>query len=591
MDPMDDDGSHFRFFNPESLGPELDRSLCGLKKERIVSRIWDKDWTVWKTEDKEITNRLGWLSSPRSAEDEVPALEAFAASLRGEGLTRAVVLGMGGSSLAPEVFARLFGTGDGALELEVLDTTEPGTVAAAAARLDIDKTLFLVSSKSGTTAELVALFSYFYDRARRELGDARAGGRFVVVTDPGTPLEALAGSLRFRGAFPGRSDIGGRFSALSVFGLLPAALKGIDLRRLLRSSRAVADTCRIETPDGNPGARLGAILGTAATKGRDKLTFFVPPRLKPLAGWIEQLIAESTGKEGRGIVPVIEDGPGPPEGYGKDRLFVELGLAGEPWPDGGVQALIEAGAPLIRLTLDDPYSLAGHFFLWEFATAVAAHILEINPFDQPDVESTKRKTREILAGVGRAGEAAPAGRSHFAEGLRIAGPGRSRDEPSRRKWTPGQSPGPRAPSKRAGEALARFLGGSREGDYIAVLAFLPPAEAVEKLLAVLANGLRLKHRLPVTLGFGPRYLHSTGQLHKGDGNKGLFLMLTEADTPEVPIPAVPGISRPAATFAELFSAQGRGDGMALADKGRRVLRVEIEGPVEAGLRELTSLLG
>lgn len=561
---MDDDGSCFRLFNPERLAPGLGRDLRGLEKDRIVRRIWNHDWTVWKAADEEISNRLGWLSSPRSAEGEVAALGAFAAPLRGEGLTRAVVLGMGGSSLAPEVFARLFATGDDALELEVLDTTEPGTVAAAAERLDLRRTLFLVSSKSGTTAELISLFSYFYDRVRRELGDDRAGGRFVAVTDPGTPLEALAGALRFRGVFPGRPDIGGRFSALSVFGLLPAALKGIDLGRLLRSSQAIADTCRVETPDGNPGARLGVILGTAAANGRDKLTFFVPPRLRPLAGWIEQLLAESTGKEGRGIVPVIEDVPGSPESYGKDRLFVEIGLSGEPRPDGGVQALIEAGAPLIKLTLDDPYSLAGHFFLWEFATAVAAHILKIDPFDQPDVESTKKKTREILADAGRTGQAL------IAEGLKIAGPDLS---------------------KSAGERLTRFLGGSRQGDYIAILAFLPQTEAVGKLLALLADSLRLKHRLPVTLGFGPRYLHSTGQLHKGDGNKGHFLMLAEADMPDVPIPAVTGIPRPAMTFADLFAAQGRGDGMALLEKGRRVLRIDIEGPVEAGIKTLTDFLG
>jgi len=566
---MDNAGRPVQIFNPKSLAPELDEGLRGLERETIIRRIWSRDWTVWKPEGREISNRLGWLDSPRPAEDEIPALEDFATSLRGEGLTRAVVLGMGGSSLAPEVYARLFRTGDGALELEVLDTTEPGTVAAAAARLDIAKTLFLVSSKSGTTAELVSLFSYFYDRAHRELGDGRAGGRFIAVTDPGTPLEALAESLRFRTVFSGRPDIGGRFSALSVFGLLPAALKGIDLRRLLRSSRAAADACRVETPGDNPGALLGTILGTAAAKGLDKLTFIVPPRLRPLAGWLEQLIAESTGKEGRGILPVIEDATGSPKCYGKDRLFVEFPMAGDTVGGEGVRALIDAGAPLVRLTLEDFYSLGGQIFLWEFATAVAAHFLKINPFDQPDVESTKKKTREILAGRGRPGTAFPGGPPLVADGLRIFAPGKS---------------------KNPQDALTEFLAGSRNGDYIAILAFLPPAEGIEKLLAGLADGLRPKRNLPVTVGFGPRYLHSTGQLHKGDGNRGLFLMLTGADLPEVPIPAVPGLERPAAAFADLFTAQGWGDWAALTEKGRRVLRVEIEGPVEAGIRTLTALL-
>ena len=565
---MDADGRRIRFFNGERLAPELDRGFRDLETNRIVRRIWDHDWTVWKAEDREITNRLGWLSSPLSAEDEVPALEAFAAPLHGEGLTRAVVLGLGGSSLAPEVFARLFGTGAGSLEVEVLDTTEPETVAAAGARLDLGKTLFLVSSKSGTTAELVALFSFFYDRTRRELGDGRAGSRFVAVTDPGTPLETLAASLRFRRTFQGRADIGGRFSALSAFGLLPAALKGIDLRRLLASAQAMAGECRAESPGDNPGAYLGAILGTAAVKGLDKLTFFVPPRLKPLAGWLEQLIAESTGKEGKGIVPVIEDRPGPAQRYAKDRLFVELGAPGEPDSDPGVRALVDAGWPLVRLVLDDPHDLAAHFFHWEFATAVAAYFMKMNPFDQPDVESTKKKTRQILADPGRvaASDHAPSA----VDGLRIVGSG---------------------PAERPSETLARFLGASREGDYIAVLAFLPAREGVETLLAGLASVLRSKYGRPVTLGFGPRYLHSTGQLHKGDGNKGLFLMLVPAVLPDLEIPPVSGIARPAEDFADLFTAQARGDGMALAEKGRRVLTIELRRPIEAGIAKLTSLLG
>ncbi len=566
---MDDASRRIRFFNRERLGPELDRGLGEIDRNGIIRRIWDRDGTVWKAEGPEITNRLGWLSSPLSAADDVPALDAFAAPLGGEGLTRAVVLGMGGSSLAPEVFARLFRTGAGFLEVEVLDTTEPETVAAAGARLDLEKTLFLASSKSGTTAELIALLSFFYDRARREFGNDRAGGRFVAVTDPGTPLEALAGSLRFRRTFQGREDIGGRFSALSAFGLLPAALKGIDLRRLLSSAQAMSGECRAGSAADNPGAYLGAVLGTAAAKGLDKLTFFVPPRLRPLAGWLEQLIAESTGKEGQGIVPVIEDRPGPVESYGKDRLFVELGAPGEEVPGEGIRLLVDAGLPLVRLRLSDPYDLAGHFFLWEFATAVAAHLMKINPFDQPDVESTKKKTREVLAGAGPAGSPALGSPVLVAEGLRFISSGR-----------------PGSPA----EAVSAFLNMGGERDYIAVLAYLPRTEVVEGLLSGLATSLRRRRRLPVTVGFGPRYLHSTGQLHKGDGNRGLFLQLAAVDRPDVPIPAIPGIDRPAATFADLFAAQGRGDWLALTDKGRRVLRVELEGAAEAGIAKLTSLL-
>ena len=321
------------------MEPELARGLAALEKDGVVRRIWERDATVWKPEGREIADRLGWLDSPDTAGRMVPDLEAFAASVRGQGLTRAVVLGMGGSSLAPEVYARLFPTGPGSLELDVLDTTEPGTVAAAAERFAPAKTLFIVSSKSGTTAEVLALLSYFYDRVRTALGTGHAGGRFVAVTDPGTPLEALARELRFRRTFAGQPDIGGRFSALSVFGLVPAALKAIDLDRLLGPARAMADACRVERAADNPGALLGAILGTAALQGMDKLTLLLPQRLRPLAGWLEQLVAESTGKEGRGIVPIVEDRPGPAGSYGADRLFVEIGSPerAPPRPKGRVR--------------------------------------------------------------------------------------------------------------------------------------------------------------------------------------------------------------------------------------------------------------
>jgi glucose-6-phosphate isomerase len=553
-----------RLAAPGTLEPALAAALEVLDRDDVVRRIWDRDWTVWKDEDREISNRLGWLAAPETATRDIPALRAFASSVRDVGFRRAAVLGMGGSSLAPEVFARLFGTAPGALEIEVLDTTEPGAVAAAGARLDPGSTLFLVSSKSGTTAEVAALCSYFYDRARLALGAAHAGSRFVAITDPGTPLEALAGSLRFRRVFHGRPDIGGRFSALSAFGLVPAALKGLDLERLLAPARAMAEACRVSAAAGNPGARLGAILGAAALQGRDKLTLIMPPRLRPLGAWLEQLVAESTGKEGRGIVPVIDDRSTAAAGRGRDRLLVEIGTAGGPGPSGTEGS----GAPSVRLALDDPYDLGGHFFLWEFATAVAARLMGTNPFDQPDVESTKKRTRELLASA--AGAPSAADRAPRSGGLRVVRP------------DPAESPE---------DALARFLAGRRDGDYLALLTFLPGSPAVEGLVTALASGLRLKTGLPVTVGVGPRYLHSTGQLHKGDGNRGLFLMLSAAGLPELAIPAVPGIVRPAPDFGTLFAAQAGGDALALAEKGRRVLAFEITGPVEPGLASLSSFLG
>lgn len=552
--------------NAERLGPELESRLRDLDVREVVRRVWNRDGTLWKAEDREIPDRLGWLDSPAAAAKVLPDLKAFAASLRGQGLKRAAVLGMGGSSLAPDVYAQLFGLEPGALDLEVLDTTEPESVGAAAGRLPPDKTLFIVSSKSGTTAEVAALLAFFYDRAVQKLGAERAGAHFLAVTDPGTPLEALARELRFRRVFLAPPDVGGRFSALTVFGLLPAALAGIDLDRLLKPAREMAKACRVERAAENPGAWLGAVLGTAALKGMDKLSLLLPRRLKPLAGWLEQLVAESTGKEGRGILPVLEDRPGPAESYGGDRLFVEIGASAGAASRSAGRPPKGLTAPLVRFGFDDPYEVAGHFFLWEFATAVAGHLLGINPFDQPDVESTKRKTREILASTGPAGPAAGA----FSEGLRVAAAGRHEDP---------------------AVAGPRFLRDAREGAYLAILAFLPKRRTIEDLLSGLAANVRLKTGLPATVGFGPRYLHSTGQLHKGDGNAGLFLLLVPASLKEVGIPEVPGIDRPARSFEALFRAQARGDELALREKGRRVLTIELESPLEASLGRLASLVG
>lgn len=566
---MSEPGRDPTVLNPELLEPGLARGLAGLEQEAVVRRIWERDWTVWKPADGEISIRLGWLQAPETAIAGIPDLEVFAASVRGLGLTRAVILGMGGSSLAPEVFGRLFPTGPDGIDIEVLDTTEPEDVAAAAARFPADKTLFVVSSKSGTTSEMAALFSFFYDRAVAELGDDHAGRRFVAITDPGTSLETLARERHFRRVFQARPDIGGRFSALSAFGLVPAALKGLDLHRLMAPARAMAEACRTERPADNPGARLGAILGAAALAGRDKLTFLMPRRLRPLGAWLEQLIAESTGKEGRGIVPIVEDRPGPADSYGRDRLFAEIGAPQAALAKLGVPGPAGVSSPVVRLPLDDPYDLGGHFFLWEFATAVAGRLLDINPFDQPDVESAKRRTREVLStGPGRDAGRGGTGRP-FTGGLRAG--------------CDGGTQGPRP-------AFQGFLAQRRDGDYLAILAFLPKREGVEDMLSVLATGLRLKTGLPVTVGFGPRYLHSTGQLHKGDGNRGLFLMLTASELPDLAIPEAAGVKRAAADFGTLFRAQAKGDALALEEKGRRVLTFELSSPVEAGLATLSSFL-
>ncbi len=551
--------------NAERLGPELEGRLRDLDVQSVVRRVWNRDRTLWKAEDRGISTRLGWLDSPAAAARILPDLKAFAASIGGQGLKWAAVLGMGGSSLAPDVYAQLFGLEPGALDLEVLDTTEPESVSAAAGRLQPDKTLFIVSSKSGTTAEVAALLAFFYDRAVQKLGAERAGGHFVAVTDPGTPLEALARKLGFRRVFLGQPDVGGRFSALTVFGLLPAALAGIDLDRLVAPARKMAKACRVERAADNPGAWLGAVLGTAALKGMDKLSLLLPRRLKPLAAWLEQLVAESTGKDGRGIVPVLEDRSGPAESYGGDRLFVEIGAAGGTASRPAVRLPKGSTAPLVRLGFDDPYEVAGHFFLWEFATAVAGHLLGIDPFDQPDVESTKRMTRKILASPSPAGPAA----GEFSGGLRVVSAGRPEDP---------------------AVACPRFLRDAREGAYLAILAFLPKRRAIEDLLSGLAANVRLKTGLPATVGFGPRYLHSTGQLHKGDGNAGLFLLLVPAALKEAGIPEVAGIDRPAESFEALFRAQAQGDEMALREKGRRVLTIELESPLEASLGRLASLL-
>ncbi len=530
----------------------VDATLEEMAAERVMQRIWSHDHTVWKTEPTEIDNRLGWLTVAETSKKNIGRLTGLADELRGSGYRQAVLLGMGGSSLAPEVFSKTFGPAEGYLKLSVIDSTDPDLILSYAEELDLNKTLFIVSTKSGGTVETLSFFKYFYNRTAETVGADKVGEHFVAITDPGSKLADLAARYSFRRTFLNDPNIGGRYSALSYFGLLPAALLGIDLELLLERALAAAG-------EGTDGARLGAILGRLAIEKRegfrrDKVTIFTSPRLASFGDWVEQLIAESTGKEGKGIVPVIGEPLGVPEVYGRDRLFVYLRLQGEGDLDAGVEVLEKAGHPVIRVDLRDLHDLGAQFFLWEMATAVAGHLLRINPFDQPDVESAKVRAREMMSAYTETGKL-----------------------PEDRAEPP--------------EVLEKFLSQAGPGDYVALQAYVRPTDTTSAVLQELRTRIRDRYRVATTVGYGPRFLHSTGQLHKGDGGGGLFLQFTSAEQRDVEIPDTAGEQESAVTFAALKMAQALGDKRALEDNQRRVIRIHLGRDVDAGIRGLMSVLG
>ena len=541
----------------------VDAALEEMTADRIVDRIWAQDYTVWKTESTEITNRLGWLNIAETMLEQRHRLQDLVDSVRGDGITDVLLLGMGGSSLAPEVFSNVFGGQvDDMPRLAVLDSTDPGEVLAQAGRLDPARTLFIVATKSGGTAETLSFFKYFYNWTADALGSDRAGDHFVAITDAGSKLAELAARFEFRAAFLNDSNIGGRYSVLSYFGLVPAALVGVDIETLLGQTLAMAcncQTCDCMVYGDNYGAWLGAVLGELARAGRDKVTFITSPMLGNFGDWVEQLIAESTGKEGQGILPVVGEPLGPPPAYGDDRLFVYLRLDGDQSSldeqDAAVQALEEAGQPVVRLRLRDLYDLGGQFFLWEMATAVAGYRLGINPFDQPDVEAAKVLAREAVAAYSETG-ALPS------------------DEP--------------APLTRA--ALAGFLAQAQGGDYVSIQAWVQPSAGADSALQALRALIRDRLRLATTVGYGPRFLHSTGQLHKGDGGNGLYIQLTADDPQDIGIPDEAGEPDSSMSFGVLKMAQALGDKQALQAAGRRVIRFHLGDDVVGGIEMLSKAL-
>ncbi|MFY9397748.1 MAG: glucose-6-phosphate isomerase [Desulfomonilia bacterium] len=541
------------------LQGRVDSRLREMEASGLVSRLLQHDHTLWSESPHEITNRLGWLDLPRKMPGRVDSMESLARELVSQGYTRALLLGMGGSSLAPEVLRESLGVKAPYLDLSVIDSTDPDFIASIAEGLDLQRTLFIVSTKSGTTVETLSLFRYFYTLTRKALGIRSAGEHFIAVTDPGSPLEGIGRGLGFREVFLADPDLGGRYSALSHFGLVPASLMGADIRGLLQSAQAMARAC--ETPclgagDGNPACLLGAVLGEAALAGRDKATFVLSLSIRSFGDWVEQLIAESTGKQGRGIVPVVRELPGRPGSYRDDRLFIHLYLKGEEADAGLVDGLEAAGRPVVRIGLKSILDLGAQFFLWEAAVAVAGHVLGINPFDQPDVEAAKGRAREAVDAFGKTGSLPGESPVLEDEGIAVYG---------------------KLKASSLEEALERFLAPAPEASYAAIQAYLPPSEGVSRALDALSLKVRDACGLAVTWGYGPRYLHSTGQLHKGDAGRGLFIQLTCENSRDLPIPDEPGSESSSITFGTLKSAQALGDRNALREKGRKVLCLHLSG--------------
>ncbi|HMO80795.1 MAG TPA: bifunctional transaldolase/phosoglucose isomerase [Pyrinomonadaceae bacterium] len=552
----------FTFSLPDALNSALSDELAAWQADGTVNRIWQKDADVWTGSGED--RWLGWLDIVDRELGDLKKYEELKEDVRDAGFQDILLMGMGGSSLCPEVLAHTFGK----TNFHILDSTVPAQVKTVESRLDLSKTLFIVASKSGTTLEPNCFKQYFFERVAEFVGKESAGRQFIAITDPGSKMEEVAREDGFRHIIFGEPTVGGRFSALSPFGMTAAAAMGLDVKRLLSSGSEVAELYRRDVASRNVGVVLGLILGVCHRAGRDKLTIFTSPEISRLGAWLEQLIAESTGKNGVAIIPVDGEPPQPAVSYGSDRVFVQVRLAGSDIPID-LAALHAAGHPVIDIELADRYSLGGEFFRWEFATAVAGAAMGINPFDQPDVESAKIEARKITDQFEASGEL-PAEQPFFEEaGFKLF----SSEAYASRLMEMVDEP-------RISELLSAHCSNIDDGDYFAVLAYLEMNQENEELLKRI-RARTLEQRLAATcLGFGPRFLHSTGQAYKGGANNGVFLQITSDDTEDL---AVPGQKF---TFGVVKAAQSLGDLQVLLDRGRRALRVHIGADVAEGLKTL-----
>lgn len=557
-----------------SYARAVEAALDRLSNERIIRRVWDRDASVWSTDphiQALIQNRLGWLQMPQTMSQQVDALHDFAREVHQSGITHALLLGMGGSGLFAEVCRHVLGVAQHSIDLAVLDTTDPTAIRSSHQHIPLKQLLIVVSSKSGSTVEISALSKYFSDVLASS--GVAAGTQIVAITDVGTSLERQAGTWKCRRIFSlgptTGADVGGRFSALTFFGLVPAALIGSDLAKLLQRAKAMAVSCALRTPiHDNPGAQLGAALGVLAQEGRNKLTLLCAPALEHFGVWVEQLMAESTGKSGQGIVPICGEPRRDPSMYQSDRVFVELQLASE-WNeamDRDVTALEAGGHPVIRICLQDRHDLGGEVMKWSMATALVGYFLKVNPFDEPNVQESKDRTKALLAQYVHDGQF-PAEVPLFTEGaLSLYGP------------TPTSAP------QSVSQCLAVLFWQARSTEYLALLSFLPRTPALDRAVHMIRTTLASGLGNATVLGIGPRYLHSTGQLFKGGPDAGVFLFLTAEESEDLAIPGEPF------TFGALKHAQALGDVQAMRQRGRRLLRVHLQGHLNRAAQQLITAI-
>ena len=553
---------------PGPLAGAVASSLDDWKQNNKVARLWQKDASLWTGADE--SNWLGWLTITEEQLAHIDALKRIAEEVKKARFKHALLLGMGGSSLCPEVLRMTFGKIKGFPELHVLDSTDPAQIRAIEAKVDLKSTICIVSSKSGSTLEPNIYKQYFFERVKAKVGEKEAGNRFIAITDPGSKMQQVAEADKFRKIFFGVPSIGGRYSAISNFGMVPAAIMGLDVAKFLKNTDEMVKACGASSAaDSNLGVILGTILGVAANHGRDKITFITSPGISDLGAWLEQLIAESTGKIGKGIIPVDREHLAKPAAYGNDRVFAYLRLASKPnkAQDAAVAALEKAGHPVVRITLPNTYNLGQEFFRWEIATAVAGSIIGINAFNQPDVEASKIETKKLTSQYETTGSLPPESPFFEEKGIKLFA-----DEKSAAALKGGA---------KLADVLKAHLSRLGAGDYFAVLGYITMNPANEKSLQTIRHAVRDKKNVATVLGFGPRFLHSTGQAYKGGPNSGVFLQITCDDAKDLPVPGQKY------TFGIVKAAQARGDFAVLAERGRRALRVHLGKNLKSGLAILT----